>query len=300
MFNCFQLYRLDKDWPMTAHQLEETLSRFPFQPCGSQDMKSAGWVSPQPGGPVVHQQGRQWLLSLCIEKKSVPAAMIRKVAEERAREIEAQQGHAVGRKQMKELKEMALQELLPRAFPKQERVSVWVNAEDGWILINTTTPAKADDVIGTFMNHVEQVPAKMVHTQFSPATAMVDWLVSGDAPAGFTVDRECELKAPEGDKPSVKYSRLSLEREEIKQHISEGKLPTFLGLTWDDRMSFILTDKLQFKKVTVLDEVLKENVESAEDADALFHSTFALMVGELSRFLPDMIEALGGECEQET
>ncbi|AET95459.1 recombination-associated protein RdgC (plasmid) [Burkholderia sp. SFA1] len=299
MFSNLHIYRLTREWDMTAERLEELVGKRPFQPCGSQDQKSAGWVSPQEHGPLVHALGRQWLLALRIETKSVPGEAIKKAVAEKSKDYEQRNGYKPGRKVVKDMKEEALMELLPRAFPKQATIQVWINAEAGWIAMNTSTPSKADDVVAALIETSSTAPISLVRTNQSPAQAMADWLTSGEAPDNFTVDRDCELKGTEDEKPTVKYSRLSLERDEIRQHIEEGKRPTKLAMTWDDRASFILTDKGQVKKLVFLDAVMEEINLDAEDADAVFHSTFAIMTAELSRFFPDLVESLGGEAEYE-
>jgi recombination associated protein RdgC len=45
---------------------------------------------------------------------------------------------------------------------------------------------------------------------------MADWLAGGDAPAGFTIDRDCELKAAGEEKAAVRYVRHPLDGDEIK------------------------------------------------------------------------------------
>lgn len=298
MFSHIQLYRLDPNWAMNSSKLESILAQRPFQPCGSQDVKSMGWVPPQEGGAILHAQGGNWLLCLCIEKKSVPSSAVKKLLAERVKLVLDREGRSVGRKESREMKEAIIQELLPRAFPKQEKISAWIDVNNGWLAINASSPAKAEEVITAIRQDVEPAPTiKLVSTESSPAGAMSTWLVTGDAPVGFTVDRECELKDGAGDKATVKYAHLSLEREEIHQHIAEGKLPTRLAMTWNDRMSFVLTDNMQIKKVSFLEIVMEEMHLDAEDADALFHSSFALMTGELQKFFPDLIDALGGETE---
>ena len=72
-----------------------------------------------------------------------------------------------------------------------------------------------------------------------------------------------------------------------------GKLPTKLALTWDDRVSFMLTEGLQIKKVSFLDTVF----EGTKADDGGFDTDVAIATGELVKRVPDLIEALGGEAE---
>jgi recombination associated protein RdgC len=110
------------------------------------------------------------------------------------------------------------------------------------------------------------------------------------------VDRECELKAADESKAVVRYTRHALDTDEVVQHIANGKVPTRLAMTWNDRVSFVLTEALQLKKVAFLDVVADEAPTAAGDrADDHFDADVAIATGELSRLLPDLLEALGGE-----
>ena len=79
----------------------------------------------------------------------------------------------------------------------------------------------------------------------------------------------------------------------MQAHIAAGKLPTKLALTWDDRVSFMLTEGLQIKKVSFLDTVF----EGTKADDGGFDTDVAIATGELVKLIPDLIEALGGEAE---
>jgi len=64
-------------------------------------------------------------------------------------------------------------------------------------------------------------------------------------------------------------------------------------LTWNGRVSFVLTDALTLKKIKLLDVVL-ESVAS-DPGDDGFDADVALCTGELRRLVPDLLLALGGE-----
>lgn len=75
-------------------------------------------------------------------------------------------------------------------------------------------------------------------------------------------------------------------------HIRLGKMPTKLALTWNDRVSFVLTEGLALKKLAFLD-VCFEDSKSDTAADQ-FDADVAISTGELSKLIPDLLEALGG------
>lgn len=298
-FKNLQLYRLPTPWQIDLAKFESLLERGPFNRCASHEAMSRGWVAPRKDGALVYSQGGQWLIALAVEQRLLPSSVINEETKERAELIEAQQGYAPGRKQLKELRERVTEELMPRAFTRRRSTFVWIDPQNGWFCVDAASPGKAEEVIEHLRHCLDEFPLTMLHTEVSPTAAMADWLAGGDAPAGFTIDRDCELKAVGEEKAAVRYVRHPLDGDEIageiKAHLASGKQPTKLALTWDDRISFMLSEKLEIKRLAFLD-LLKEQAEkTAEHADEQFDADFVLMTGELSRFLPQVIEALGGE-----
>ncbi|TAN52954.1 MAG: recombination-associated protein RdgC [Methylococcaceae bacterium] len=295
-FKNLQLYRLAPDWHITPGQLEEQLANLLFQPCGSLVMQSIGWVPPRrEDKSLVYSQDRHWLLALCSEQKLLPASVVNQFTQDRLDAIEEQQGYRPGRKQAQQLKEQVTEELLPRAFTRRRTTYVWLDTLNGWLAVNAGSANQADDVVSALHKTLENFSLRPLVTQTSPAAAMTAWLAGGEAPAGFTIERECELCAPDEEKATIRYARHTLDAAEIPQHIAAGKRATRLALTWDDRIAFVLTDKTQVKRLQFLD-VLQEAAQAQADAGGdNFFSDFALMSAEFSRFLPDLVQALGGE-----
>ena len=296
-FKNIQLYRLPIQWAVTAEALAEKLSAHPFMPCGSQDMGSRGWSSPTKDDRFVLNVGGHLLISLTVEHKLLPAAVINEVAAEKAADIQDQQGFKPGRKQMKEIKEAVLQELLPRAFTRSRRVFAWIDPKGGWLAIDATSASKAEEILDALRDTLDEFPVKMVKTMLSPVSVMTDWLAANEATGSFTIDQDCELRAVTDEKASVRYSRHALDGKDVHDHLAAGKLPTRLAMTFDDRISFVLTEKMEIKRLAFLD-IIKEQAERQADAtDMQAESDFALMAGELSRLIPQLIAALGGEAE---
>lgn len=295
MFKNLQLLRLPQPWAMELQALVDGLATRQFNPTGNQDSESRGWVPPQKNGELVHAVGSHWLVTLCVEKKLLPSSVVQMVAAERIENIEEQENRRVGRKETREIKERVIDELLPRAFATHRHINAWIDPVGGWLVVDAGSMGKAEEVIEMLGKSIESFPVAMLHTELSPTSAMTDWLLAGEAPAGFTIDRDCEVRSVIDEKPAVRYARHNLDGEEIKQHITAGKLPTRLAMTWQERMSFTLTDKGEIKGISFLDVVLDEATTEAESPEEIFDTNFALMTGELSRFLPEIVGALSGE-----
>jgi recombination associated protein RdgC len=298
MFKNALIYRITEWHPSALDQIDERLAKARFAECGATQPESFGWVEPrgQQHGSLAESIGGQLVLRLATETKAVPAAVVKRRLEEQMARIEAETGRKPRGKHKKELKEAIVHELLPRAFPKRGGTWVWLDPKAGWLVIDASSAKKADRVT-TLLVELLGGALKLapLNTELAPATAMAAWLSEKEAPAGFTIDRDCELKAAEGEKPAVRYARHTLEIDEVAEHIRQGKRPTQLALTWRGRVSFVLTEALVLKKVKLLDVVLEQRGEGGEDFDA----DVALFTGEFGALMPDLLAALGGELNQD-
>ena len=295
MFKNLIIYRIDPlAVPLSADQVERLLAKAPFVECGPTQEKSSGWAPPrgEEHGALVESVGGQWVLRFKTEVRRVPGAAVARAVDEKAAHIEQETGRKPGKKERRELRGDALLELLPHAFPAWSVMWVWIDAKAGLLMLDTSSQARADDVVSALVELVPGLSVSLLYTQTSPQAAMAHWLKEQEPPTGFTVDRECELKSDGEEKAVVRYARHPLDIEEVQAHIAAGKLPTKLALTWDDRVSFVLTERLQLRKVAFLDSVF----EGAKSDDSGFDADVAIATGELAKLVPDLVGALGGEA----
>lgn len=301
MFKNLVVYRVSgaagEPWAGGLAEMEAGLAKARFVPCGATQPQSAGWVPPRdaddPHAPLVESVGGQWLMRLVVEQKVLPSAVVNRRTEEMARKLEQTTGRKPGKRQARELKEEAVLTLLPQAFTKQASVNVWLDARAGLLLVDASSPKRAEDAATLLVQAAEGLALRLVQTQASPAAAMSAWLAGGEPPAGFTVDRECELKSADEMKSVVRYARHPLDTEEVRAHVlTGGKQPTRLALTWKGRVSFVLTDTLQIKKLSVDDGLFDAGSARGDEG---FDADVAIATGELRQMIPDLVEALDGE-----
>ncbi|WP_088280052.1 recombination-associated protein RdgC [Ideonella sp. A 288] len=295
MFKNLIVYRLGPEGPASMADIEAALDRDRFIECGLTQPLSLGWVEPRgvANAPLIEVVDGQWLLSLQVEQRILPGAVVRRRAEELAAKVEQATGRKPGKKQMRELKDQATLDLLPMSFTKRATVRLWIAPAQRLLMVDAGSSARADLALTQLAKSLVGVSAQGIQTQLSPAVAMAEWLSSGEPPQGFSVDRDCELKAADGEKPTVRYARHALDIVEIREHLKGGKQPTRLALTWQGRVSFTLTDGLQIKKLAFLDGVF-EGRKSGRDDEA-FDADAAIATGELAPLIGDLLDALGGE-----
>ena len=305
MFKSASFFRIATDFvlpPLDA--LEEALQSAQFLPCGATQPESVGWMPPRGNKSTVMVEavGTQVILRLGIERRPVPASAIKTEVEARVEKYKQETGRErASSKIKKEFKEEALQALLPRAFTKRSSTTLWIDPVNKFLVVDSGSLSGADQVVSQLIEALSEVPgsrpglmAKPVQTATAAGPAMAHWLASREAPVGFTVDRDCELKMPDDQKSTVRYSRHTLEINEVAEHIASGKVPTQLAMTWNERVSFVLTDMAQVRKIKLLDVVLDGVQDNGKDDDG-FDTDAALITGELSAMIPDLLEALGGE-----
>jgi recombination associated protein RdgC len=298
-FRNLRLYRLQRELNLDIAHLDELLAKKPLARCGSFEMSSRGWVFPRQEGAFVHAVNRQWLLALGVEQKLLPTTVIRQTAQERAAAIEAEQGRKVGRKEMRDIAERVAEELMPKAFTRRRTTWGWLDPVNGWLAIDAGSDARADEFMETLISTLEEIAPRPLQTQISPVAAMTDWLAGGEAPAGFSIDSDLELRSAAEAQAVIRYVHHALAGPEIAEHIAAGKIATKLGMTWNDRVSFVLTDKLHIKRLAFLDVLTEQAEQAGATADEQFDADFALMAGELAHLFNDLVGALGGELKAE-
>lgn len=298
MFSNLVIYRLAIQ-PDTNLNVEAELQQFGFTPCGHSQEKSFGWVPPrgEENGALCEPVAGQWILKLQTETKAVPADAIERKFKERVAVSEAQTGRKPGKKECREIKADIKLELLPLAFAKQTSSLVWIDRDSRLLVIDAATQSRADEVVTLLVRALPGVSVSLVNTQVSPTAAMSGWLFNQESPPGFSVDRECELKAADESKAVIRFARCPLDTDEVRDYVKAGKLPTKLALTHNSRVSFVLTDGLQIKKLAFLDVVFNDGLDRADDEAHAFDTDVAIATGELRKLIPALIDALGGEVK---
>lgn len=294
------IYRIQLPQPMQVLTFDNAIYSQKFTPCGATQERASGWVPPRghDWDAMVESIGGHLVMRFVRETKAVPGQAINREIDAEVAKIRREQGRKTGRKEKRELREEIVRKLLPHAFAKRTDVPVWIDPEHGWLVIGSTSSAVTDLITVALVQAMPGVKVDYLNTQVAPQAAMTQWLAGADEdwPAGFAAGRDVELHSGDEMKTVVKYNRHHLDDEEMRHHIEQGKLPVSLALDWDGRVQFTLTKAGQIRKVKFLDIVFEG--QKAEDAGG-FDADWAIATGELSALIADLIQALGGELDQE-
>lgn len=294
MFKQLTIFKIGTGFPATLAAFEIALQQMPFVPATSGQNKSVGWVPPrgQEHGALAESVNGHWMLRFMVETREVPASVVQRRVDELAAEYEANTGRKPGKKL--QLKEEAVEELLIHAYPRQKSTWVWLDPSTRRLVLDTTRSAVSDDIVTALVKLLDGFAVEPIETATSPAVAMAAWLTEQAAPACFDIGKECELKAADESQACVRYTHHQLATEEVKAHIATGKQPTRLALDWDGRVSFVLTDSMQLKKLAFADSVLEQSKAQGQRADD-FDGNVLMLTSEIGPLINDLVDALGGE-----
>ena len=299
-FRNLQIYQLYQDFELTAEALHEQLEADRFTPCGSLQLQSQGWVSPLGRDWQMLTHASNGCIMVCArrEDRLLPSAVVREALADKVAEIEAAETRHIGRKEQTQLKDEIIQDLLPRAFTRSSRQYAYIDSKNGWIVVDSTTPKKAEELISLLRESLGSLKARPTQVEQSPSAVMTGWLQQTPA-ADFVVQDECELVEPVEGGSIVRCRRQDLASDEIGVHLEAGKLVAKLAVEWQERLSCVLSDDLSVKRLRFLDLVMEEAGDiQTDDEAARFDADFALMNMELSRFIPAMLQAFGGLAQQ--
>ncbi|UXH41166.1 recombination-associated protein RdgC [Pseudomonas promysalinigenes] len=292
-------YRLTQEVPFEAQALEDALASKPARPCASQELTTYGFIAPFGKGedaPLVHVSGEFLLIAARKEERILPSSVVNDAVKEKVEEIETEQMRKVYKKERDQIKDEIIQAFLPRAFIRRSMIFAAIAPRLGMILVNSASAKRAEDLLSTLREVMGSLPVRPATVKIAPTATMTDWVKSQQAAEGFYVLDECELRDTAEDGGIVRCKRQDLTGEEIQLHLSTGKVVTQLALAWQDKLSFVLDDKMVIKRLK-FEELLQEQAEQdgGDEAAQQFDASFQLMMMTFAEFLPALFEVLGGE-----
>jgi recombination associated protein RdgC len=298
-FKNLLVYRLTQEVPFDPEALEAALASKPARPCASQELATYGFVAPFGKGedaPLLHLSQDFMLIAARKEERILPSSVVRDAVQEKIEEIETEQMRKVYKKERDQIKDEIIQAFLPRAFIRRSSTFAAIAPKQGLILVNSASAKRAEDLLSTLREVIGSLPVRPLTVKIAPTATMTDWVKTQTPAADFYVLDECELRDTGEDGGIVRCKRQDLASEEIQLHLNTGKQVTQLALAWQDKLSFLLDDKMVIKRLK-FEELLQDQAEEdgGEEALSQLDASFTLMMLTFGDFLPALFEALGGE-----
>lgn len=261
------------------------LERSSFMPPMSNMFESYGF-SPVRGDELTVTVGDYTLLRFTQGRKVMPASAINAIVAEKAAELEEQQGFRPGKKAMKELKERVIDELLPRALTTTAHTHVIVDHVNHCLLIDSTAEGTVTRIQRELVKIFEKIGLQDVRW---PRKDRLTAMLQDDLPPrGFTVDDEAVLEYGSGKR--IVFRKTDLYGDDVQFQAQLGASVASLAMTYNDRISFVLNDSMQLRRIKPLG-VVRTSVKELAKEDRL-EGELALAGAELSA----LVAAVMGEA----
>ena len=300
-FRNLLIYRLTQALDITASALESAMASKPARPCASQELTTYGFAPPAGKGeaPLVREANGFWLICCRKEERILPGSVVADALKEKVDEIEETQQRKVYKKERDQLKDEIVQTLLPRAFTRRKCTFAAIMPEEGLVIVDTATAKAAEDLLSTLREALGSLPVRPITTKVSPTATMTEWLRGQENNAGgdFWLCDGALLRDTD-EQGSITAKHQDLTSDEIRLHLDSGKNVTKLSLAWKKDLSFVLDEGLVIRNLR-FDDLLQERAldDAGKDSDefAQADASFVLMMLTFQQFIPELLEALGGE-----
>lgn len=292
-FRNLTLFRFSPATASSLTSLGVKAADFQLHPCGALEMHTSGFVSPFGHGDttMTRELDHYTLFTVGGEDKLLPPSVVSDEVDRKVRLIIDEEDRKVSGKERKRIKEEVITELLPRAFVRSSRLNAYTDTQHGWLVIDTASAKAAENAVTQVREALGTFPAVPLAPERDPRMIMTDWLATGSLPDKFELGDECELRDPATDSGARwKGKREDLSSEDVKEHLRSGKQVFSLGLVFDNRISFVLSEDLVIHKLKFLDVVM-DDLDA--DAKSELDATFTLMTLELHQLLTKISSLFG-------
>lgn len=296
-FKNLQVYRFTKPCELTTEILNEALAESSFVPCGSQDLTRSGWVPPlgRHGSELVHATNGYLMVCSKRQDKLLPPGVINEELEEKVLAIEERDGRKLPRKERQSLKDEVIFDLLPRAFVRSSLQFAYISPVDNLLVVNASSIKRAEDLLHDLRDALGSLSVIPLTGNNEPIEVMTQWVNSGHPAQGFELGEEFELRDNADIRSVIRCKNHDPAAAEIASHLKTGMHVSKLALSWQERIEFVLDEKLGIKRLRFSDVVQDKATEAeAEDVATQFDVDFSIMSLELAGFFKALIEAFGG------
>lgn len=263
---------------------------------GALELSRAGFVPPVGDGiaPLTYQQKTYIAFCAATDAKILPVAVVNDELRRRCNAVAEKEGRRVGPRERKRLKEALFAELLPRAFVRRTTVRGYVDTQNGWLVIDTASRSKAEEVINQLREALGSFPALPLAPETFARGLLTAWLSTSAnnsrLPDCLHLGSDVELIDRAAATSKLIGRNVDLAGEDIMEALRGGSEVARLGLNLEDRITFVLAEDLVVRKLRLTDIALDDMGEDFENSEDEARAKFSLLTGEVAKLLVRLTE----------
>lgn len=291
-FKNLKIYRFTQAFSVDTEKLPLMMHAMPFRHCGAQEISTMGFVSPFSGKHtkddlLFHANNDAIWFTLKREDKILPASVINNELSEKVALIEQETGAPVPKKAQKEFKEEITNQLLPRAFAKQNYINGYISLTQQIVVVDASSDASAEIFLACLRKCLGSLPV-VPFAKSQQQETLTNWLLK-DAPEGFILQDEAELKSLADDGAMVRCKHQDLDADEVLAHIQAGKWVHKISVEYKERLTCIIAEDLSIKRLKFTELVTQQNEDIQNDEkEARLDADFILFTSEIDAFVKDL------------
>lgn len=288
-FKQIQLFQLTAPVQSSAVNLAERLEPLAFKPCLPTMPTSMGWISPIDEDDEVLARGINGCIMIClqIEEKILPASVVGQTLKDKIKQIEVNEARKVRKNEKLNFKDEIVHTLLPRAFSKYTRIPAYIDTRNGWLIVNTTSPAKTELLLSLLKKSIGEIIDSFDIVK--PSSIITNWLKTQQYPKEFSIEKSCVLQDPNQQNRMIRCQEQDLFAGSIQSLVKDGCEAIQIGLCWQDRINFVLSDTFMLRSVRLADEDITSLQEDVETKQQRFDADFVLMSEMFSGLIADLL-----------
>lgn len=292
-------------------EIEELIENFKIQPLPAGKLETSGFGKVVDNHYFFPVNNQCFLFSYQIDKKDIPAKLVKDMLKEMNQEFIKLNGRGMTRNETVSAKEEIIDKLLPKAFVKSSNILGYIDFTNKILVVDTTSPNKYDLFSSKLRGMLLGLKTEAIVIDSNIYSVLSDWVLDENIKP---VNEQNASKLNEnfkildalvmkdwalGGDTVISFSKVEL-NEDIKNHIiNDGLNVDSLKVNWGEKVDMFLNSNFVISKIRVLDATIAELDELYGDNDSggdneeelkmeYSRASYSIMVDYFSKIINDL------------
>lgn len=268
----------------------ELLQNIAFVPCGPTDFIRKGFVSPIDNDELMLTISEHSLLKVRTESKILPSSVINKKMADKVEQQEQKLQRKLKKSERLSLKDELMIDLLPQAFTKDQYTYVWINHQDNFVAVSSSSFKNAEDVLALLRSVLGRLAITPLSSETPADKVFTNWLREDKAAENFMIHNDALLVDPV-DTGKIKLTKEDLTTDAVKNYLDAGRTVESISLVYKEQTMFVINTSFVFSKIGYSAEMLDKNDDfTPEEKRRRTEADFLLVAEELSSLISDLMK----------